>query len=206
MALIKDIDKTKLVRTRGYGGNVTVPVDADQYNDLTMVETSPEPYRNRACSDYLASSGAELRVIFGRDANRLHKGEHGLTLLAQMILRKLGHVDISETHIPIRDLHNFHVEIVGILAKNLAEYMLVPQRYNDEPRNVIAGALTMFMRRIRRFRGGHNLDYMPLYPLTKRKYGYLIDKIMDNGFLWDYAQRWVKRYEWRVKHGYVEPL
>ena len=161
----------------------------------------------KACSDFIVSSQADLRPYFTDKPYRIHKNEYQVDLVAQMILRGLGHDDVPYSgSINIRDLRNFRVETVMIIAKRLAEYIIVPQRYNHDPRNVVSSSLNVFAYRIRRFRYGHGLDNKPIRMISKHKLGLLVQKILDTEYIWLLAERYVESYQWRVKHHYCEPI
>ena len=159
------------------------------------------------CKDFVVSSHQELNTLFGSFPQRVHKNNPLLFSLADMVLMRLDHEDILKSDsIKFRDIKNFKVEIITKIARNLAEYILVPQRFNNDPSSVVASSLNLFTYRIGRFRSGHKLPMKTLHPLTKRQFGFLVKDILDNPFIWDYAYAWTERYKWRLEHGYTNPI
>lgn len=166
------------------------------------VSWMPAPYNNRACGDYIAYNTKELYEYFGVTKHGKGVYDDNATYgLAYSIFRRLGALDVLDGSIGFRHIHNFQVEIVTYLAKNLAVYLIAPQRYNHRSRNMLASAVMKFMYRIERFRIGHNLPSKTRYPLGKKEFGYVIDFINDSEYLWTLAEYWVQRYHKRLKRG-----
>ena len=161
----------------------------------------------KSCSDYRVPTPKDLRPYFTDKPHRIHRNDYQIDLVAQLILRGLGHDDVPYSgSIYIRDLRNFRVETVMLLAKHLAEYIIAPQRYGHDPRNVIASSLNVFAYRIRRFRYGHGLVTKPIRMISKHKLGLLVQKVLDTEYLWSLAEKYVESHKWRVQHGYCDPL
>ena len=161
------------------------------------------------CRDYICPSNADLREYFTREGWRLHKRDRRLYLLAERVLCGLGHSDLFYNElefIPLSDISKFHTETVMFLAKRLALYIIAPQQYGHHPRNIISASLNYFTGRMFRFRMGHKLSKKPTRNVSKAKLGLLIDEVLDNVFIWEMAELYVKSHKWRVKHGYCEPL
>lgn len=138
----------------------------------------------KSCSDFRVPSQKDLRPYFTDKPYRIHKNEYQVDMVVQMILGGLGHNDVPYNgSISIRDLRNFRVETVMLLAKRLAEYIIVPQRYGHQPSNVVAASLNVFAYRIRRFRYFHGLETKPIRIISKHKLGLLVQKVIDTEYI-----------------------
>ena len=182
-----------------------LPTPSTEVVILKKVVIDPLPYNVRRCRDYLSYSQKDLREVFGMSFKRGYD-RHMVDSLAYGILRKYDSLDCLAEPIPFRDRNNFSMEIVSFLARNLALYMLLPQRFGHKSRNVLASAFMRFTRRIQKYRSGHGLSFRTGENLTKKEFGYLIDYLDDQEYLWLLAEHWVQRYHQRVKRGFAEPL
>ncbi len=171
---------------------------------MKKVTVDPEPYNNRRSRDYISYRSKELKGIFGRHTDGIDRDK--MKSLAYVLLLKLDALDCISDPISFRDRHSFQMEIITNITRNLGVYMVVPQRYGHESRNIIASSLSAFMLRIERYRHGHKLPFKSRYPLSKKEFGYLIDFIDNSTYIWTLADYWVKRYHKRVRFGYCDKL
>ena len=154
--------------------------------------------------DFRVLTSADLRVYFGKDPKNIDKCHQYIYSLGSKIIFGLGGEDLSA--IPFRDFSKFQVEAATSLSRRMAEYIIHPYRYANDPTSVIASALMVFTHRVHRVRSGHGLPARSKRPLTKHQFGLLVKKLQDDNWLWDYAFKWSEYHEKRVRNGTCEPL
>lgn len=166
-----------------------------------------EMFRGRRCRDWYCPTNAEIRDFFMKEGHRLHHRCHEVYRLADDVLVGLGHGDILDSDlIPLRDRNKFRIEVSQFIAKRLAIYLIKPQRYGNQARNILAVSLNFFTGRIFRFRMGWGLSKKPTRMVSKSQFGLLIDDLVEHEYLWSLAEKYVASYRWRLKHGYCEDL
>lgn len=163
-----------------------------------------EPYSNRRCKDYYAYDSRLLTGYFGREYRKFDK--RLIDSFVFSLLRQLGHLDCLSPPISFRERQAFTMEICMQLSRNLAVYMITPQRYSHKSRNMLASALMLLMQRVFRYRSGHGLPFVSSYTLSKKAFGRVVDFVNDSELLWSLADHWVQRYHKRLEGGYTEPL
>ncbi|OYZ26135.1 MAG: hypothetical protein B7Y23_02800 [Sulfurovum sp. 16-42-52] len=161
---------------------------------------------NKACNDYYCPTVDEIKGYFSKDAYRIHKKDDTIYNLADRILCRLGHCDILDANISIKNLTHFRVEVVMFLTRRMAVYAIVPQRYGHNVRNILAASVNAFSGRIYRFRAGHKLPTKTRRQISKAKLERLISDLCENEYLWLLAERYVESYKWRLSHGYCEAM
>ena len=127
----------------------------------------------------------DIHHYFEHNPYRIHRNEPMVYALGGMILKELGHSDILSAPLKKRDLDKFLVETSFFIAKRLALFMVVPQRYS-QARNMIAASVNAFSARIARFRSGHGMLHKKKRMLCKELIHFL-DELIDDGYLWTLA-------------------
>ncbi len=175
---------------------------------LTMREVKIDavPYDNRRCCDYFAYRSRELAYYFGKNYRGRIFDRGLIDSFVYGLLRKLGMLDCLDASICIRDRTKLSTEIIMMLARNLAVYLVLPQRYGGKSRNMLSTAMMLLTIRLLRYRSGHGLPFRSKYALTKKEFGHVIDFIDNSEYLWTLADYWVKRYHKRVRFGYCDKL
>lgn len=156
---------------------------------------------NKACSDYACPTVDDIKDYFDCHPVRFHHNEPMVYALGEQILRKMGHGDILNAPMSKNNLDKFLVETVFFLARRIAVFMVVPQRYGGQARNMIATSINSFSGRIYRFRAGHKMPTKTRRQITKRALSILIDDLVDDGYLWNLAEKLVFSYRGRLVRG-----
>lgn len=161
---------------------------------------------NKSCSDYACPTVDDIKNYFDCHPVRFHHNEPMVYILGEQILKRMGHSDILSAPIKKRDLDKFMIETVFFLARRLAVFMVVPQRYGGQARNMIATSINSFSGRIYRFRVGHKMPTKTRRQINKRALSSLIDDLVDDGYLWHLAEKLVKSYRYRLENGTCEAM
>lgn len=174
---------------------------------MKMIKYVPEPFSCRCSSDYCVPPRRELLEYFPRSRVRYHKNDPAMYALADSVIAGLGHGQLlTHPSISRQNIDKFRVEIAVMLAHAMAYGLAAPQRCGGQSRNAVVSALTKYIKRIYRFAGGHGIQLPSGQFLGKKKYGYLINDIMDNGWLWDYAEMCNRFYKRKLARGQCEEI
>ena len=145
--------------------------------------------------NYISLTSKEQHIYFGRQHHK-----YDLEFSTWLLIKIKNDVLL---HIQLRDAERLKVEIMNTLARNLAYYQIYPQRFDYQPRNLVASTIMYLQHRLMRVRSGHKLPPISLRPMTKNEFGKLVTKVTDNSTLWAYSDWFVKRFELRERHGRV---
>lgn len=186
---------------RGFQPRVVATPTPEPTYTMKRVEYDHVPRETRQAKDYHSPSKKDLYHQFPQIRPYYHKNAIAMYALADMVLKRLGYGVLLTHPNTAKDIDKFQVELSCMLGYALAYGLAAPQRCNNQPRNIVVGELIKFTYRIYRFAGGHKVKLPDWYTLSKKDFGYLIDEIMNDGWVWNYAEMCVKFYERKLARG-----